>query len=82
LDDEALKLMDTALDRANATDERYLEAELYRLKGDWVVAHRRFRDAEAEGCYQRALAVARKQKAKFWELRAATSLARLWRDQG
>ena len=39
-------------------------------------------DAEAEECFERALAVARAQQAKSWELRAATSLARLWRDQG
>ena len=40
------------------------------------------RAAEAEACYQQALAVARDQGARLWELRAATSLARLWRDQG
>jgi len=37
---------------------------------------------KAEACFERALAVARQQQAKSWELRAATSLARLWRDQG
>lgn len=79
--DEALALLKTALDRAEATDERDQEAELHRLKGEWLVAHRRAY-AEAEGCYRRALAVARQQEAKFWELRASTSLARLWRDQG
>ena len=39
-------------------------------------------DVEAEACFQQALAVARRQQAKSWELRAATSLARLWRQQG
>ncbi len=38
--------------------------------------------AKAEACFERALAVARAQQAKSWELRAATSMARLWRDQG
>jgi predicted ATPase len=38
--------------------------------------------ARAEACFERALAVARSQQAKSWELRAGTSLARLWRDQG
>jgi len=38
--------------------------------------------AKAEACFERALAVARKQQAKSWELRAAMSMARLWRDQG
>jgi tetratricopeptide (TPR) repeat protein len=79
--DEALSLLDTALEVANATDGRFLEAELHRLKGEWLAAHRGAH-VEAAGCYQRALAVARKQHAKFLELRAATSLARLWHDQG
>jgi len=38
--------------------------------------------AKAEACFERALAVARKQQAKSWELRAAMSMARIWRDQG
>ena len=38
--------------------------------------------AKAEACFERALAVARAQQAKSWELRAAMSMARLWRDQG
>jgi predicted ATPase len=38
--------------------------------------------AKAEACFERALAVARQQHAKSWELRAAMSLARLWREQG
>ena len=80
--DQALELLDTALERVNATEERFYEAELHRLKGEWVVAYRRARPADAEDCFQRALAVAREQKAKLWELRAVTSLARLWRNQG
>jgi tetratricopeptide (TPR) repeat protein len=80
--DEALALLDAALETANATDERYYEAELHRLKGEWLLAHRPARGAEAESSYQHALAIARRQQAKFWELRAATSLARLQRDQG
>jgi predicted ATPase len=66
----------------NATGERFYEAELHRFKGKWLLAHRPARSAEAEDCYQHALAMARKQQAKFWELRASISLARLWRDQG
>jgi predicted ATPase len=70
------------LEEANATSERYFEAELLRFKGEWLFAHRPAGSAEAEDCYQHALVVARKQQAKFWELRASMSLARLWRDQG
>jgi predicted ATPase len=47
-----------------------------------LVAHRSALSHEAEACFQRALAVAREQEAKLFELRAATSLARLWRDRG
>jgi predicted ATPase len=46
------------------------------------IAHRPAVSQEAEPCFQRALAVAREQEAKLWELRAAMSMARLWRDQG
>jgi predicted ATPase len=80
--DEAWRLLLTALERANTTEGRFYEAELHRLKGEWLVAYLRQGHDEAEACYQRALAVARKQEAKLWELRASTSLARLWRDQG
>jgi predicted ATPase len=80
--DESLALLDAALETANATDERYYEAELHRLKGEWLLAHRPARGAEAESSYRHALAIARRQQAKFWELRAATSLARLQGDQG
>jgi predicted ATPase len=79
---ESLELLDVALEIANTTDERCYEAELHRLKGQYLLAYRPARGAEAESSYQCALAVARRQEAKFWELRAATSLARLWRDKG
>jgi predicted ATPase len=80
--DESMALLDAALETANATDERYYEAELHRLKGEWLLAHRPARGAEVESSYRHALAIARRQQAKFWELRAATSLARLKVDQG
>jgi predicted ATPase len=71
--------------------ERFLEAELYRLKARALLGGggRDLEDeaqsslsAKAHGYFERALTVARQQKAKSWELRAALSLARLWRDQG
>jgi predicted ATPase len=52
------------------------------MKGDLLIAHRRERLAQTEVHYQRALEIARQQSAKSWELRAAMSLTRLWRDQG
>jgi predicted ATPase len=79
---EALELLETALGQANSTNERFFYAELHRLKGEWLLLHNPTQAVAAESCYQRAFAIARGQQAKFWELRAATSLARLWRDQG
>jgi predicted ATPase len=79
---EALKLLDEALTRVDRLEERWLEADLRRLKGEALLGCSPDCVAEAEGCYQQALAVARDQGARLWELRAATSLARLWRDQG
>ena len=79
---EALQALDEALARVDRLEERWFEADLWRLKGEALVALSPERAAEAEACYQQALAVARHQGARLWELRAATSLARLWRDQG
>jgi tetratricopeptide (TPR) repeat protein len=64
---------------------RSYDAELYRLKGELLLhAERGMRHAEStpEDCFQKALNIARAQQAKWWELRAATSLARLWQQQG
>jgi predicted ATPase len=70
---EAARLLDM-------TQERWAEAEVHRVQGALLSALDKH--AAAEVSYNSALAVARHQKAKFWELRASTSLARLWRDQG
>jgi predicted ATPase len=63
-----------------ATDERHHEAEVYRLQGDLMNAAGDRQAAERS--YHRAIAAAERQNAKGLEIRAATSLARLWRDQG
>jgi predicted ATPase len=60
----------------------YCEAELYRRKGELLLQQAAGWDGEAEACFRQALDVARRQQAKSWELRAATSLARLWQRQG
>jgi predicted ATPase len=52
------------------------------VAGEIVLMSSERDSAKAEACFERALAVARQQQAKSWELRAATSMARLWRDQG
>jgi predicted ATPase len=76
----ALDLLSEALASVTDMDERIFEAELHRTIGDALLSMQR--QGEAEVAFTRALAVARRQQAKSWELRAAMSLARLWRDQG
>jgi predicted ATPase len=59
-----------------------LVAEAYRLQGEFLL-HQAVPDvAQAEACLHQALAIARRQQAKSWELRAALSLGRLWQQQG
>jgi predicted ATPase len=72
---EALTLVDT-------TGERVWEPELHRLKGELLLQQTSDNATEAETCFQHAISIAQNQSAKSWELRAATSLARLWHQQG
>jgi predicted ATPase len=65
---------------AEETEQRSFQAETLRLSGDLLMAMGDRIGAEAH--YRKAIAIAQRQSAKLWELRAATSLARLWRDQG
>ncbi|MBN1402550.1 MAG: hypothetical protein JXA74_17045, partial [Anaerolineae bacterium] len=79
--EEGLALLDEALEQVERTGERWEEAELRRLQGELL--RQRGDDPEAvEECYRQAIAVAQRQEARSWELRATTSLARLLRDQG
>jgi predicted ATPase len=80
--DEAFDLVDMALESAGRMGERWFEAELRRVQGEWLSVHRRDAQQQAEACFHHALAVAREQRARLWELRAATSLARHWGEQG
>jgi predicted ATPase len=64
------------------TKERWCEADIHRTAGEIALLSPEADTAKAEAYFERALAVARQQQAKSWELRAAMSLARLWRDQG
>jgi predicted ATPase len=63
-------------------EERWWEAEIYRLRGVLLLRQPGTPQAEAETWFQRALDVARRQQAKSLELRAAMSLSRLWQQQG
>jgi class 3 adenylate cyclase/predicted ATPase len=80
--DEAHRLLESALAMASRTGERWYEAELYRLRGQCLIAHQQCAGAAAQTCFRRAIAAAQSQQAKLWELRAATSLSRLWAEQG
>ena len=81
--DTGLRLLEEALREVEQTGERVWEAEVHRLRGDLLLAQRDTvrTQVDAEACWQQALAVARGQHAKVWELRAAMSLARLWQRQ-
>ena len=76
---KALDLLDEALGLVEENGERCWEAELHRLKGELML--KKEEQADAEACFQRALDIARHQRARSWELRAAMSLSRLWRRQ-
>jgi predicted ATPase/class 3 adenylate cyclase len=94
--EEGLSVVAEALEIANATGVRGYKAELYRLRGELMLAQSSVQrlvssvpstqhltpNPQAEACFQQALAVARQQQAKSLELRAATNLARLWQQQG
>jgi len=97
--EEGLNVLAEALAVVNKTEERFYEAELYRLKGQltlqqFQVSSSKFQvenslgssvqslESKAEECFFKAIEIARRQQAKSLELRAVTSLARLWQQQG
>ena len=80
--DDAWRCIGEAMTAMETTKETWWEAEVNRIAGEIVLIDPQSDSAKAEAHFERALAVARQQQAKSWELRAAMSLARLWRDQG
>ncbi len=79
--EEGLSLLAEALAMVEDTGERFYEAEMHRRKGELLLMQGEA-EAEVESCFQHAIALARRQGAKTWELRAALSLSRLWHRQG
>jgi TOMM system kinase/cyclase fusion protein len=77
-----LTMLTEALTLVDATGERWYEPELYWLKGVLLSRQSADNQAEAEDCFHHALAISRGKQAKSFELRAATSLAQLWQQQG
>jgi class 3 adenylate cyclase/predicted ATPase len=80
--DDAWRSVDDAKSVIERTKETWFEAHVHRIAGEIALKPPKPDAAKAEAYFERALSVARQQQAKSWELRAATSLARLWRDQG
>jgi predicted ATPase len=80
--DDAWRCIRDAIAAIETTKERWYEAEANRIAGEVTLKSPQPDAAKAEVFFERALAVARQQQAKSWELRAAMSLARLWQSQG
>ena len=78
----ALELLVEAFEIDNRKQDSNWRSELHRLKGTLLLQQSPDNHTEAETCFHQALSVARNQQAKSWELRAATSLAKLWQSQG
>jgi len=77
-----LTVLTEALTLTDTTGERWYKPELYRLKGALLLQQSSVNTTEAETCFHQAITIARSQQAKSFELRIATSLARLWQQQG
>jgi predicted ATPase len=80
--DAGLALLTAALQEVEENGVCYIEAEIWRLQGEFWLRQATPETSRAATCFEQALAVARRQQAKWWELRAAMSLARLWQQQG
>jgi predicted ATPase len=80
--DDAWRCIGEAATTVETTKERWYEAEINRMHGEIALKLPQLDPSQAEAYFERALTVARAQQAKSWELRAAMSMARLWRDQG
>ncbi|MCB9446231.1 MAG: hypothetical protein H6669_18535, partial [Ardenticatenaceae bacterium] len=79
--EEGLQTLDEAFSEVETRDEHFFEAELYRIKGD-LLQKNGAETPVVESAYRQAIAVARQQAAKSWELRATVRLAHLWQGQG
>ena len=80
--DDAWRSISEAMTAMETTKERWCEAEVNRTAGEIALKSPAPDVAKAQAYFERAIAVARAQQAKSWELRAAMSMARLWRGQG
>jgi predicted ATPase len=79
---EGLRLLEKALMAFESSGRSDLLTEAYRLQGEFFLRQVLPDVVQATACFQQAVAIARRQQAKSWELRAAISLSRLWQQQG
>jgi predicted ATPase len=79
---EAWRCIGEAMTAVGTTKEKWCEAEICRTAGELTLMSPELDTAKAQVHFERAIAIAHEQQAKSWELRAATSLARLWQGQG
>jgi predicted ATPase len=75
-------MISEAIETVDRTNERWCEVEVLRVAGEVALLGPEQDSADAQRRFERALAIARQQQGKSWELRAVMSLARLWRSQG
>jgi class 3 adenylate cyclase len=80
--DDAWRCIDDAIEKVERSKEKWGEAEVHRIAGEIALKSPAPDPEKAETYFEHALAVARQQQAKSWELRAAMSMARLWHSQG
>jgi predicted ATPase len=80
--DDARRCIDDAIEKVERSKEKWCEAEVHRIAGEIALKSLASDTEKAEKYFEHALSIARAQQAKSWELRAAMSMARLWRDQG
>ena len=80
--EEAWRCIGEAMTAVETTKEKWCEADIHRTAGEIALMLPEPDAAKAQAHFERAIAIAREQQAKSWELRAAMSMARLWRDQG
>ena len=80
--DDAWRCIGKAMTAIETTGERWFEADINRMAGETALRSGQLDIVKTQSYFERALAIARKQQAKSFELRAAMSMARLWRDQG
>jgi hypothetical protein len=80
--DDARRSISEAMSVMDTSKEAWFEAEVHRIAGEIALMTPKADTTKAEAYFERALLLARQQQAKSWELRAAMSMAQLWRDQG